>query len=296
MSSRKTHEQFVSQVKHLPITVVGRYKGNRQKIEIKCDECGHKWKMRVDHVIAGKRCPVCSRLAAASKQSKPRHVYAEEMKKKDITVIGEYVNRKTKVAVKCDKCGREWEIMPYTTKSCALCSRKTYPPEITADYGEWVEFAVRGGIIKIDKLDFVNIVKSSVYVDSRGYPTMLNPKKRGTHISLHKLIMDGGDGLMVDHIDRDPCNNRRKNLRYVTRSQNAMNSKCRSDSKSGIRGVSLRGGKTKRWIASIHANGETHYLGSFSSLSDAKIARKGGEERYFGEYAPNNAEKNHDDA
>ena len=53
--------------------------------------------------------------------------------------------------------------------------------------------------------------------------------------------------------------------------------------RSGVRGVywdKRRG----LWNAQITFKGKTHYLGSYSSIREAEIARKRGEDRYFGEF------------
>lgn len=53
----------------------------------------------------------------------------KELGRDDIEIIGEYVNNKTKIRVKCtnQKCGREWDIIPsklIAGQGCGLCKRK----------------------------------------------------------------------------------------------------------------------------------------------------------------------------
>lgn len=66
---------------------------------------------------------------------------------------------------------------------------------------------------------------------------------KGFKGALHRIIMGlaNGDKRTVDHINGDPMDNRRANLRVCTRSQNAMN-KILRDATTGLMGVkSLRG-------------------------------------------------------
>ena len=52
---------------------------------------------------------------------------------------------------------------------------------------------------------------------------------------------------------------------------------------SGVRGV-YWDKKREKWVAQITFKGKTMYLGSFTNIGDARIARKQAEERYFGEF------------
>lgn len=55
-------------------------------------------------------------------------------------------------------------------------------------------------------------------------------------IYLHHLLLRPEKGMQVDHIDRNPCNNLRSNLRVATIRQNAANKKAQPN-KTGFRGV-----------------------------------------------------------
>lgn len=88
----------------------------------------------------------------------------------------------------------------------------------------------------------------------------------------------------IDHINGDAADNRISNLRVVTHSQNMKNAKRRKSNKSGFVGVYWCETK-KTWVAAITSNSVTFFLGNYSSLIDAAIARKEAERVHFGEYA-----------
>ena|SRR6266581_1014770 len=72
---------------------------------------------------------------------------------------------------------------------------------------------------------------------------------------------------VIDHIDRNPSNNRIKNLRDVSRSINLINSGNYSHNTSGVRGVDFHKatGKWRARIANFH-------LGLFLSKEEAEEA------------------------
>ena len=87
----------------------------------------------------------------------------------------------------------------------------------------------------------------------------------------------------IDHINRDPSDNRIENLREVSHSQNMMNRIIQSHS-SKYKGV-LWYEKIKKWRSQICLNGKNIYLGDFDSeKEDAEIYNHKAIE-LFGEYA-----------
>jgi hypothetical protein len=87
----------------------------------------------------------------------------------------------------------------------------------------------------------------------------------------------------VDHMDCNPKNNRRDNLRLATRVEQCRN---RAAGKSGRpnKGVYKRD-YGDRWIAHIVADGKIKHLGTFSSEEEAVNVRKLAAEKLHGEFA-----------
>ena len=85
--------------------------------------------------------------------------------------------------------------------------------------------------------------------------------------------------LVVDHINGDHYDNRIKNLRCVTHSENAKNRKRPDNNKSGHQGV-IWYKQYEKWKASIINNGKYVFLGYFINKEDAIKARKAAERKY----------------
>lgn len=87
---------------------------------------------------------------------------------------------------------------------------------------------------------------------------------------------------MLDHKNLNRQDNRLENLREATRSENLSNSKCRSHSKIGVKGVCKNGG---RWMARITVGGESTYLGTFDTIEEAHQAFMAAARAQRGEFA-----------
>lgn len=101
-------------------------------------------------------------------------------------------------------------------------------------------------------------------------------------IFMHVAVAGAIPGMQIDHNDGSTLNNRRRNLRHSTRSQNIANSKLRVDNTVGFKGVYRR---KNRWSAQITKNGERLYLGSFKTPKLAHQAYIEAAQTLFGEFA-----------
>lgn len=122
-------------------------------------------------------------------------------------------------------------------------------------------------------------------VEKRGFTRVSVKNKR---FRLHQLIFLYHHGYIpeeIDHIDRNPLNNRVDNLRDVSRSQNQMNAtKTRQSLTSKYKGVSWHK-RDNCWEAYIMCDGISHYLGRYTDENDAAEAYNYYAIEYFGEYA-----------
>lgn len=80
----------------------------------------------------------------------------------------------------------------------------------------------KGRIVFVDKDVASWWAWDDLYYNKTGY---LVYKVGHKHYSVHQLIMGKAPkGFCIDHINRNKLDNRRKNLRFVTYSENSINS------------------------------------------------------------------------
>jgi len=96
--------------------------------------------------------------------------------------------------------------------------------------------------------------------------------------------MTGDDPVEVDHIDRNPANNRWNNLREATSAGNNANKAASRRNKLGIKGVHLRR-DTGKYAAHIRFNGRNIALGSFSTAEAAHAAYMKEARKQWGQFA-----------
>lgn len=99
--------------------------------------------------------------------------------------------------------------------------------------------------------------------------TVMRFDGRSKLVGIGRLIM-GMPYLYVDHRNRNPLDNQKKNLRLCSASENAMNSKKAKTNKYGYRGVGKA--RTGNFFCNINANGKRLKFGGFKTAEEA--ARK----------------------
>jgi hypothetical protein len=109
-------------------------------------------------------------------------------------------------------------------------------------------------------------------------------KNKTTCISMHRFIMKPNKGMVIDHLDGNPLNNKKNNLRICTHAENMRNSKIRINNKSGYKGVSYQE-NSNNYRASIRFNNIKINIGDFIDPIDAARAYNAAALKYHGEFA-----------
>lgn len=134
--------------------------------------------------------------------------------------------------------------------------------ELTASAGEDCTVTV---LVDDDTAD--RLAGRKLSIGSHGYAQMWD----GRVMLLHRWIMNIPTGtgyrVIVDHINRNPLDCRRANLRLVTPGQSNLNRSL--PARDLPRGV---GRRNKRYVAQIKRGRRNRYLGSFDTAEQAAAA------------------------
>lgn len=110
-----------------------------------------------------------------------------------------------------------------------------------------------------------------------GYTSRGKSNNKRTTVSLSRLLTSCPPDMVIDHIDRNPSNNCRSNLRVCTQSQNLRNRKVLKTNKSGIKGVFIMNicsrGKWYKYYAVDFRYKSKRYFKSTKSLKEAEKYR-----------------------
>lgn len=122
----------------------------------------------------------------------------------------------------------------------------------------------------IDKDDYNKIKYYSWHITPKGY---VKGNVNGIKMKINRFIMDITDPyIYVDHIDSNPLNNIRSNLRISNSSKNSQNKKKQQNTTSNYLGIWFNK-KSKKWQSLFIINYTKHYLGEYKDEEEAARRR-----------------------
>lgn len=134
----------------------------------------------------------------------------------------------------------------------------------------------------IDEDDFELLSRYKWYAAKRGYGFYAQRHSERKLLQMHRVITNAPKGMDVDHINGNTLDNRKKNLRVVSRSQNEWNRTKQRNNTTGYKGVTFKEGK---YLARIRVFKKLHHLGYFKEKVDAANAYNLAAIKFHGEFA-----------
>lgn len=173
---------------------------------------------------------------------------------------------------KINRCQTYTELHSFQKNIRKESSGKQWRPAVVNEYIEQEDYyilritntqAIQADIL-LDKGDLERVQKYKWTLSIHGddIRAISNSTELG-RIYLHQFLIGNIPmGKVIDHINRNPLDNRKGNLRVVERSINSTNAKARTESQTNIRGVYFRaarlGTSHDSWVAEYSENGKRH--------------------------------------
>lgn len=145
----------------------------------------------------------------------------------------------------------------------------------------------KGDVILTDMEDRPMVEQASWCVSKTGYAVA---NIGGRVVKMHRYLLADSlkPGDLVDHKNRNTLDNRRRNLRPCTHTENMRNVRTSRNNSVGHLGIRLT--KDGKFNVRIVANRKEHHIGNYDSLKLAIEARERAEDLYHGEFASHKAE------
>lgn len=109
-------------------------------------------------------------------------------------------------------------------------------------------------------------------------------KKKYKRLHMHRVVINAPDNMQVDHKFGDKLDNRKKNLRLCTASQNQGNSATGKNNTSGYKGVVWHK-KAGKWRGKIGIRGKSIHLGLFETAIEAAKTYNAASLEHYGGFA-----------
>ena len=147
----------------------------------------------------------------------------------------------------------------------------------------------QGKYALVDAADIEFLSQWKWYVSNEGYAKRTSyvrglGKKVQKVVLMHRALMNPPSDQEVDHINGNPLDNRRSNIRFCTCSENLRNRGIQKNNKSGLKGVSWDK-RRENWRAYISVNKKYISLGCFKDKVKAALAYNEAAVKYHGAFA-----------
>ena len=155
--------------------------------------------------------------------------------------------------------------------------------DLSGEYGiGWTNNTNREFYFDLEDYDKIKDYCWYEYVDHNGYHSVqANDTETKTIVKMSWIII----GKYYDHKSLNTFDNRKRNLRPATNTENAQNRSKYKNNTSGFTGVSWDKTKNK-WRVQIQWNKKKISIGYFVDKEDAIYTRLKAEAEYFGKFAP----------
>lgn len=200
-----------------------------------------------------------------------------------------YKEKKQEVCIVCNEkmsshfngkpyCNKHYLKMKfYGTTESVRKSKNTY--KIIDNYVKM--YTTKNIEFLIDKEDLEKVLKYTWCLSKTGY-LVANINKKVT--KLHRYLLNAEKGTIIDHKNRNRLDNRKHNLRFCNKKENARNTSISKSNMLNELGISKTA--NGKYRARIMVDKKEVFLGSFYDIEKAKKARKEAELKYFEDYAP----------
>ena len=121
--NNKTFLKEVGDITGNEYTFLEKYKKSHTKIKVRHNKCGYLYRTTPSNFLSGKRCPRCygaTKLTQMEFEKRTKDLYEDRYE-----VLGIYKNMKTKIKIKCNKCGYIFKINPnhfLSGHGCSCCN------------------------------------------------------------------------------------------------------------------------------------------------------------------------------
>lgn len=126
--SQEEFERRIENIHEGNIKILGEYHGGKEKIKIQHVPCGRIFDTYAGDLLQGKSCRYCAGKMLKTTEEFKQDLY--DLYEDEYSLIGEYKNAKTKVHIRHNLCGYEWDIIPRSIMIKRTC------PHCNKSYGE----------------------------------------------------------------------------------------------------------------------------------------------------------------